>query len=221
MPTSTEQKQAVGRAGKVWVLFFGSLALIILSMIFGWFDTTTELYPAHDRVDETCLVLAAVCGVTVCAAAIYLTKGLTVVQRIVLPVVLLFEAGVGIWLIAGHVASIVEGRIDFPSGKTRTYQGLLLISRAYQTHGKSASQYIQTTPIWTNLEITDEDFAFMRAHRRPDDPGKNPDEIKSNGYFCAKVTLEQSQNAMRILHAGSEKLPRGTVIRCPVLSWSR
>ena len=32
----------------------------------------------------------------------------------------------------------------------------------------------------------------------------------------AKLTIEQSDKALRILHAGSQKLPGGTVILCPV-----
>ena len=121
----------------------------------------------------------------------------------------------------GHLASIVEGWVDFPKGKSHTHQALFLISRAYQTHGKGSSQYIQTMPIWSNLEIAREDFTFMRSHRSPDDDGNNPDEISSRGYFCAKVTIEQSDNALRILHSGSQKLPQGTVILCPVPTRTR
>jgi hypothetical protein len=56
----------------------------------------------------------------------------------------------------------------------------------------------------------------MRNHRPPHDDGKRFDEISSQGYFCARVTVEQSDAALRILHAGSQKLPQGTVILCPV-----
>jgi len=109
----------------------------------------------------------------------------------------------------------MEGWLDFPSGKSHTRQVLFVISRAYQTHGKGSSQYIQTMPIWSNLEITREDFAFMRNHR-PGDDGQNADEISSRGYFCAKVTIEQTDKALRILHSGSQKLPQGAVILCPI-----
>lgn len=56
----------------------------------------------------------------------------------------------------------------------------------------------------------------MRSNRRPGDNGRKPDEISSRGYFCADVTIEQSDKALRILHAGSQTLPEGTVILCPV-----
>jgi len=52
----------------------------------------------------------------------------------------------------------------------------------------------------------------MQNNRRPGDDGRNPNEISSLDYFCAKVTIEQSDKALRILHAGSGKLPQGTVI---------
>jgi hypothetical protein len=65
-------------------------------------------------------------------------------------------------------------------------------------------------------EITRDDFVFMRNNRRPGDDGHNPDEISSRGYFCSKLTIEQSDKALRILHASSQKLPGGTVILCPV-----
>jgi hypothetical protein len=54
----------------------------------------------------------------------------------------------------------------------------------------------------------------MRNNRRPGDDGHNPDEISSRGYFCAKLTIEQSDKALRILHVGSQTLPVGTVIFC-------
>ena len=215
MPQSSEKQQAVP-AGMIWAFFLGSLSLILLSMILGLFDTTTELVPTHDKVDRACLAVAGLCGLLACGTGIYLTRGLTIIQRVMLPLVLMFVTAIGIFLVAGHLSSIIDGWVDFPADKSHTRQALLLISRAYQTHGKGGSQYIQTMPIWSNLEVTREDFLFMRNHRRPDDDGKNFDEISSRGYFCAKVTIEQSDRALRILHSGSQKLPQGTVILCPV-----
>jgi hypothetical protein len=197
-------------------LFCGSLSLIPLSLILGRFDTTTELVPTHDNVAQACFVVGAVCGLIAGSMGIFLTRKLTVIQRIMLPLVFMFVTAIGVFLVADHTSSMVEGRLDFPAGETHTRQVLFQISRAYQTHGKGASHYIQTMPIWSNLEITSEDFAFMRNNRRPCDDGHNPDEISSRGYFCAKVTTEESNKALRILHAGSQKLPTGTIILCPV-----
>jgi hypothetical protein len=65
------------------------------------------------------------------------------------------------------------------------------------------------------MEVTESDYQFMLSHRRPGDTLHNPDEISSKGHFCAKVTLQESDRALRVLHAGSRKLPPGTVIFCP------
>jgi hypothetical protein len=111
--------------------------------------------------------------------------------------------------------STIDGALDFPPEHTRSFPALLKISRAYQTHGKGRSWNIQTTPIWTNLDITETDYDFIASHRRPGDAGRDPDEISSRGYFCAKVTLQRAGEAMRIMHAGTRKLPTGTVVVCP------
>ena len=217
MPQTLTNQQVVP-VKSIWALFFGSLSLIPLSLALGWFDTTTELIPTHERLDQACLAIAALCGLLAGATCVYLTRRLTIIQRIMLPLVIMLEAAIGIFMVANHAASIAEGFLDFPTGKTHTRQVLFHISRAYHTHGKGSSQYIQTMPIWSNLEITREDFAFMQNNRRPGDDGHNPDEISSRGYFCAKVTIQQSDKSLRILHAGSQKLPEGTVIHCPVLN---
>ena len=65
-------------------------------------------------------------------------------------------------------------------------------------------------PIWSNIDITQSDYNFMLGHRSPDDNGRDEDEIRSNGYFCAKATLQQPGEALRVLHAGTYKLPQGS-----------
>jgi hypothetical protein len=203
----------------IWVygLFFGSFSLVLLSVVVGLFDTTTELVPAHEKIQQFLLVFAGLCGLMTCGAGVYFTRGLKISQRIVLPLVFLFETAIGVFLMGGHLASIAEGWIDFPAGRTHTEVVPMQISRAYETHGKGSSQYIQTMPIWSTLEITRADFVFMRDHRRSEDDVKDTDEIKSRGYFCAMVTVEWTDKAVRILHAGSDKLPAGTVVVCPGL----
>jgi hypothetical protein len=147
-------------------LFFGSLSLIPLSMALGWLDTTTELIPAHEKVDLVCLAIAAVCGLLAFGMGIYFARKLTAIQRIILPLIIMLEATICVFLISSHTASIVEGWLDFPAGRTHTRQVLFQISRAYQTHGKGTHQSIQTMPIRSDLEITAEDFTFMRNNRR-------------------------------------------------------
>jgi hypothetical protein len=215
------KKPQTAPARTIQGLFLGSVSLLGLAAILGRFDTTTELVPTHEAIQEVSLIIGGFAGLLVCATAIYLTRMLSIIQRVMLPLGLMFVTAIGVFLVANRSASIVEGWVDFPKEKSHTIQALLRISRAYQTHGKGASQYIQTMPIWSNLEITREDFTLMQAHRSPDDAGKNPDEILSRGYFCAKVEIEQSGNALRILHSGSQKLPQGTVVPCAVQKLTR
>src|ERR1700722_11355822 len=53
MPQSSKNEQAVP-VKSIWILFFGSLSLIPLSMALGLFDTATELIPRHEKVDLAC-----------------------------------------------------------------------------------------------------------------------------------------------------------------------
>jgi hypothetical protein len=106
----------------IWVygLFFGSFSLVLLSVVVGLFDTTTELVPAHEKIQQFLLVFAGLCGLMTCGAGVYFTRGLKISQRIVLPLVFLFETAIGVFLMGGHLASIAEGWIDFPAGRTHT-----------------------------------------------------------------------------------------------------
>jgi hypothetical protein len=197
----------------VWLVCF--LVLVLLGIVLGWFDNTTELVPHHDFANQLIFCIALVSGAVFSGVGIYLSRGLADWRRIAFALLFLFIGVISGFVLSYDIADIVEGVIDFPQNTTRSYTAQLLISRAYQTHGKGRSWNIQTTPIWSNLEITEEDYNFMLANRRPGDESHDPGEIKSKGYFCAQVTMQQSGNAMRVMNAGTHKLPKGTVIRCP------
>ena len=92
------------------------------------------------------------CGLLACVTAIYFTRMLTIVQRIVLPLVLMFLTAIGIFLVTGHLSSIAEGWVDFPKAKSHTHPAFFLISHAYQTHGKASSQYIRPCPSGPHLK---------------------------------------------------------------------
>jgi len=126
-------------------------------------------------------------------------------------------AFLGVFLLMGETAALTEASQDFPSGITRTFNGLIVIKRAYQTHGKGRSWNIQTMPIWSNIDITESDYNYMLDHRAPNDHGGDPDEITSDGYFCARVTLQQAGQALRVMHAGNYKLPQGSIGVCSAL----
>lgn len=197
----------------VWFVCLG--VPVFLGVVLGWFDNTTELGHRPESINHLIFYIALVSGAVFSSVGIYISKGMVDWRRIAFALLFLLAGVLSVFALSNDVADIVEGIIYFPPAHTRSYRAELLISRAYQTRGKGRSWNIQTTPIWSNLEITEEDYSFMLAHRRPGDESRNPDEITSKGYFCAQVTIEQSDSAMRVMNAGTHKLPEGTVILCP------
>jgi len=191
------------------------LGLLAAYAALAWFDTTTELTPGHEGALNSCFFIAGLAGLAWGALSIRESKGLATWRRVPIVCCLTLVACISISCLSSRSADLVNGYIDFPKAQTRTFAKLLVIWRAYQTHGKSGSWNIQTTPIWSDLDVTQADYDFMLLHRSPMDRGRSPDEIASHGFFCARVTVQQAGNAMRILHAGNEKLPAGTVVVCP------
>jgi hypothetical protein len=205
-------------AGKELIAcFVVPLALLAVGGILGWYDRTTELTPNHNEVLQFCFLIAGLAGLACGGLSIRGSEGMALWRRIAIGCCLAVLGFLAAFLVSSRSADLIEGHIDFPPAKTRTYPGLLIISRAYQTHGKSRSWNIQTTPIWSNLDVVQADYEFMLAHRSSVDGGRNPDEISSRGFFCARVTLQQSGDALRVLNAGSQKLPAGTVVVCPTI----
>ncbi len=189
--------------------------LCVGSIVLSWFDNTTELIPNHSDVLNSCFAIAGLIGLIFGFVAFKAKKGVSLWRRAMGTCAFAMMGLISAFMFCSYTTDIIEGWIDFPASKTVSLQSLLVISRAYQTHGKSSSSNIQTTPIWSNLDITSEDYRFMQTHRRPGDVGRDPDEISSHGYFCAKVTLQQAGGAVRVLHAGRQTLPKNTVIICP------
>lgn len=202
----------------VWGFYIGAAVLLLLYWILGRLDNFTELAPDHGGSILACFVVAGVAALLCVFAAEYLSRRSKLSVKLRLGVSLAIFAFASVFLASSRIADLVNGAMDFPAGKTKTINGLLLISRAYQTHGKSRSWNIQTMPIWSNLDITESDYQFMVAHRAPGDKRRDPDEIFSRGYFCAKVTLQESSSAVRVMNAGSQPLPEGTVIVCPAFT---
>ena len=192
-------------AGLMWLAYF----------IMSWFDNTTELVPDHTGVLNWCFVLGGLGALGAAVVVLAHWKSLALAQRIVWPLCGALIGFLTIFMFSSTAAELIESRLDFPTTETKTVDGYLLISRAYWTHGKSQSWNIQTMPVWSNMEITQADYNFMLAHRPPRRDVSNRDEISSRGFFCAHVTLQRTDKALRVLHAGRGKLPVGTVTLCP------
>jgi len=193
-----------------WVWFAGLFVSLGLTIILGLFDDTTELTTPHNNGFN----LLGLVGITVAIASLiigYTQSTGTMPRRLLFMMVLGVIGLVNSSTLLISVADLIQAHADFPPSKTHTYSALLTISRAYRT---SRHASVQTTPLWSDLNITRRDYDFMLAHRSPDDHGSNPDEISSKGHFCAKATLQRSGDAIRILHAGQHTLPTGTVVIC-------
>lgn len=214
-PTATSAAAAPSRAKIATPVVWGMIGGIWLVLVLHWLDDTTELTPSHDGVLNACLLASGLIALLCIGVVLRKWNGINVARRVVLALSLGLVAFIVMFTASDFAADATEGWIDFPRGRTTTVQGLLFIERAYRTHGRTWSYTIQTTPFWSNLDISEQDYDFMLAHRRPGDLGRSPDEISSRGYFCARVTLERSGDALRVMHAGTHQLPAGTVVVCP------
>lgn len=217
--TKPSKDTSLSRLGKIW--FISLLGVLLAAFGIGWFDNTTELSPSHDTADAICFLGGGLAAVVSAGVGVWQSAKMPLYRRVGLTLAFLLLGGMSVFLFLGNSADIIEGIIDFPPDKTQSSQEHLMISRAYQTHGKGRSWNIQTTPLWSNIDITQDDYDFMLSHRRLGDDGGNPDEISSNGYFCAKVTVQISGDAIRVMNARSHKLPSGSVVICPAYTAGR
>jgi len=213
-PTKPKSPQ-LGEWGLRWLI--GSIGLLFLSFPLRCFDDATELVPDHGTVMDSMFALSG------CVAAIGLvviwrsTSTWTIVRRLWYTPLVAAVSFLAVFVIAEQLAEILENRLDFPPSKTRTYHdALLVITRAYRTEGKMAHQSIQTAPLWADIDISRSDYDFMRQQYNPFERGTDYDHLRSDGYYCAKVTLQQAGAAIRVLHAGSGALPKGSIITCPL-----
>lgn len=203
------EKPAIG-----WLTVCG--CLLLLSFVLGRIDDATELAPDHSNVigwDFATGVVVALVGAVVLWPT---TNSWPAYNRIGFTIASSFLSFLAVSMTLLPASEIVEGWIDFPPAKTVTYRQVpIAISRAYRTHGKGQSWNIQTMPLWSNIEISEDDYAWMLANRRPGDVASGPDEIKSEGYFCVLASIQKAGDAIRILHAGRAGLPRGSIELCP------
>lgn len=200
--------------GKAWLVWLGGLALAFFLLL--WFDDAVELRPDHPAIAHATPFVVIVGGLVAAALFPWRSRLGDWRARIAQPISICISAAILSGLVFHEGAALIEGRLDFPPARTQTYQALLLIDRAYVQHGKNRSWHIETTPISADFRIEEGDYDSMLAHRPALDTGTDPDEVLSSSKFCAKVTIQQSGSALRVLHAGHATLPAGTVAPCPL-----
>lgn len=195
--------------GVLWVLLFG-----------GWllsrFDNATLLSPDEEGALRDCFIIAGIATVVSAFVGCSQSKG-SVASRVT-AAVLVFggSSALSTVMLTATFTDIALGKRYFPPEKTETFEALLPIGRAYCGESRTGYSWtIQPTPLWTNIDITKSDYDFMVAGRRVDDVPDEPEDVPSHGTFCAKVTMQRSGDALRVLHAGWYTLPQGSVVRCP------
>lgn len=213
--TSRYDHQMTKDPFNLWKWLGGPLVLTGLYMALGWFDTSSELTPNHDDVLNLCFVLGGLGSLALGYVAISSRQQMKLVPRIYFALCMALLGFLSVFLLSSRIADLALKEHDFPKKSTSSFTGDLLIRRAYTTHGRFQSWNIQTMPLWSDLSITEGDYRFMLEHRRPGESTTNQAEISSEGYFCAHVAMQQSGQALRVLHAGSSPLPAGSVVLCP------
>jgi hypothetical protein len=195
------------------------LTVLALAMISVWplgrLDTATELTPDHSDILEYCFWIAGLVALVSMAVGFFQSKG-ALPSRILLSLLCFgLLGGLATVLLLSTVANIIENSRDFPPGRTRTFGALLPIERAYRMDSRTGSSWIiQPAPIWSNIDIAHADYSFMLARSGTANTRKEPSNVPSRSYFCAKVTMQQSGDALRVLHAGKQTLPSGSVGVC-------
>ncbi|MDH7975913.1 hypothetical protein QH494_27350 [Sphingomonas sp. AR_OL41] len=209
------EDQARARCGTIWlVAMFG---LGALAFLLDWFDSTTELAPAHHGIATLGRVAATLACLTAAVIGFRVRRPRRVADRLFRASWYALLGFLAVYFALTEIATIVVGWRDFPATGSRSSQRLIAIADAsHYTVSKGSQRWMVTTRSFgATLDITREDYGFMLAHRRAGDDASEPDAIASDGHFCARVTVEQAGSALRVIHAGSYTLPQGTIVLCP------
>ncbi len=209
---ASQPKVRLTKLGWVWL---GLLALAFaMNWLLGKHDDATELTPNHDDILTYCVYAAGVMAAVSAAVGFLQSKGHIAVRALAAILVFGLLGGLATLLLSSTTADIIENRSDFRSGNIQTYWALLPIGRAYRSDSRTGSSWIIQPLIWSNIDISHADYRFMLSHSGRNDEASEPASVPSNGHFCAKVEIQQSGNALRVLHAGTHTLPTGTVGIC-------
>jgi hypothetical protein len=194
----------------VWVVI--PLLLFPLALVVSSSNDAIQFAPAHGSTTALCAAGALLFAVAwTWIGARWSPPSPREERRGGVAGLLLFAFG-GMMVLSLACAHVVQGMIDFPAATTRTYVAMLPIDRAYHSTGRGSH--------WTiviggqRIPITPEDYRAMLANRRPDDSA-DPNNIASAGTFCAQVMVQQSGDALRMLHGKLRALGAGTLTFCP------
>lgn len=195
--------------GALWVL-------VLAQWLLGQFDNTTLLSGQDDGPLTVCFLITGLAAMASAFVGYSQSAGRERWRWIAAVLIFGMTGVLGTLLFTDTVTNIVLGKLYFPPDRTETFHALLPIGRAYRAESRFGDSWVmQPTPLWTNIDIAQADYDFMVAGRRVHDVRDEPRDVPSRGIFCARVTMQRSGDALRVLHAGRETLPEGSVVRCP------
>lgn len=196
--------------------WLGALALALVSVWpLGHFDNATELTPDHSDTLAYCFWAAGIVAVSSALVCFSQSKGSLASRVLMSTLVFGGLGGLATLLLLSTIANIIHNHRDFPPETTQTYWALLPIERAYRADFRTGSSWIiQPAPIWSNIDISHSDYSLMLGRPASGGERSEPSSVSSRSHFCAKVEMQQSGDALRVLQAGTQKLPPGTVGVC-------
>jgi len=208
------QRASLSREGWFWMV--GMALTAVTAMVLSRFNTATTLVPLRSDAIGMAIIISLLIAALSIFVGLHETRG-SLLDKIWGGVI-----GFGLsgffapFLLLGQLADLYYARIDFPPDKVRTFNALLPIGRTWHSKPRRSPEsfIIQPSPLWSNIDIAREDWNFMLAELKLDN-GPKRDDIPSNGHFCARVLMQQAGSALRVLNAGSNALPKGSIIVCP------
>ena len=194
-----------------WALAL-ALPMVLSPAVLEPMVSATRLTPSHDVAHA--LWIAGAAG-AVCGLVTLWKTNAGHPAVVVLQVALAFAMAMGVtWMPAWAWCDFDGMRRDFPPARTRTWTQDVPVVRVIARHDKSSGHDVEIQPWHARIAIPEADFHFMQLHRRADDLTAPPDEVKSEGWFCARLTFQQSGPNVRVLNHGPYALRAGTVRVC-------
>lgn len=194
------------------VYWFAALVLLFLAgLLVEASNDSTVLTPIGDGTLAGLFAAPAVAAALSGAVGYTQSRGSSV-RTLVAVLAFAVMGALATFQLATGLIHVAENRSLFAPASTVTFNALLPIGRAYRMRN---SYVIQPAPLWANIDISKADYDVIAEGSGIDRRHGEPESVPSRGRFCARVTMQRSPDAVRVLHAGYHTLPPGSVAACP------
>ncbi len=182
--------------GQLWI---GGLFIILsASRLFPSFEHTTQVAPHHDDIIINCFCAALAVAVFSVGVAISEDSG-KMWSRVLTVVIALICGFGGTFVGVYEVSKMWAEAHDFPAGKTQASMAQWPITGLHHTSVRSLDYYYANTK-QADVNVSESDYDFMRAH--------------SVDSFCARVPIETSGTAVRLMLGPHDELKSGNILPC-------